>query len=78
MGRSRAHKVPFLVQLSPPPPMAQCWALPGGNPFNVSAIHLPGVPSAPPSLFLLSCFRGMEPEARLGRPENKQERRGGD
>ena len=31
----------------PHPPMAQCWALPGGNPFNVSAIHLPGVPSAP-------------------------------
>lgn len=39
-------QVPFPVQLSPPL-MAQCWALPGGNPFSVSAIHLPGVPSAP-------------------------------
>lgn len=32
----------------PPPSVAQCWALPGGNPFNVSAIPLPGVPSASP------------------------------
>lgn len=31
----------------PIPLMAQCWALPGGNPFTVSAIHLPGVHSTP-------------------------------
>lgn len=38
---------PLSQSAVPTPLMAQCWALPGGNPFTVSAIHLPGVHSTP-------------------------------
>lgn len=65
MGKSRAHQAPFPVQLSPPP-VAQCWALPGGNPFSVSAIHLPGVPSAPPPDPCCLASEGWGPKLDLG------------
>lgn len=76
MGKSKAHQVPFPELACPHPPWLNAGPFREEIPLVFQPFTSQSLPAPSPGS-LLSCFRGMGPEAGLGRPENKQERKGG-